>query len=668
MALDPGSTLLNGQYRIERELGRGGFGFVYLAQDTLLSEPVAIKELIPGLVGSEEMLKRFLAEAKATMRLTHERIVRTHNVFGEAGNYYIIMEYMPGGSLEAWLRDHGRLSPNDAVRVATDVCRGLSYAHDRGVVHCDLKPANILFAADGSAKVADFGIAHVSEQMLTRTWLTPAGFVAGTLPYMSPEQVDGVRDDPRVDVYALGAVTFRALTGRTYLDFDERETPGAQADNVQRIRREPPNPPSSYSASVPPRLDGVVMRALAKNPDRRYATTEAFAAALTGESGSPARSELETQPAARREAQTVAVGPRPVAPPRQAGPASAAREHAVQPGRPSSRPKPWMWIAGAGLALLVAVAAVFLLTGGEGQQPALQPTLTSRAAAVVTRTSRPEPTGTSQPELRPSDTAAPDTAYDLLGKVLAAGRLVVASDSEYPPLSFLNDAGEVDGFDVNVAQEIAKRLDVAVEFVTPEFSSVVAGNWDRSWDLAIDSMAQTPERENALLFTQPYYYIPYSFAVHRDNTDIRGPDDLSGKTVGSGEYGLSRMYLTEDDFGLVGEAPIYSRPTNLTLETFPSDWDALQNLAEGDGIVLDGAMSDRVSIQAAMDSGLAVKPLGSPAFYEPLAIALDRGAGPSDQMLAKVNELLEEMHADGTLTALSEKWFGVDVTKKAAAN
>ena len=151
MALQPGDTLLNGQYRILRQLGRGGFGFVYLAQESPLEEQVAIKELIPGLVGDEGSLKRFLAEAKATRRLTHERIVRTHHVFGEGGNYYIVMEYMPGGSLEERLgyKANCPCPWMQSKRLAAEVCAGLAYAHQRGVVHCDLKPANILFAADG---------------------------------------------------------------------------------------------------------------------------------------------------------------------------------------------------------------------------------------------------------------------------------------------------------------------------------------------------------------------------------------------------------------------------------------------------------------------------------------------------------------------------------------
>jgi serine/threonine protein kinase len=130
MALNPNDILSNGHYRIIRQLGRGGFGFVYLAQDTLLAEEVAIKELIPALVGDEAMLKRFLAEAKATMRLRHKRIVGTHNVFSEGGNYYIVMEYMPGGSLEERLREHGPLPMSEAVRIAAEVCEGLDCAHE----------------------------------------------------------------------------------------------------------------------------------------------------------------------------------------------------------------------------------------------------------------------------------------------------------------------------------------------------------------------------------------------------------------------------------------------------------------------------------------------------------------------------------------------------------
>jgi serine/threonine protein kinase len=365
MALDPGDRLLNGQYRIQRLLGRGGFGFVYQARDTLLDRDVAVKELIPGLVGDEVMLKRFLVEARATMELTHERIVRTHNVFQEASNYYIVMEYMPGGSLEEMLRERGSLPVDAAVQGAAQVCEGLEYAHQHGVVHCDLKPANILFSSEGSAKVADFGIAHVSEEMLTRTWMTPQGFVAGTLPYMSPEQADGARDDPRVDLYALGAVLYRMLSGHLYLEFDERDTPGATADNVNRMRQEQPLPPSTRNRRIPAWLDGVVLTALAKRPEDRYASAGAMRAALL-----------------------------------QGGAALAPAGPAQQlPGRDRRRPRlpaqPWL-LAVAALALATVLAAVIFLVGrGDRAAPSATPTPPALAAIAATGALSPTPTASS---------------------------------------------------------------------------------------------------------------------------------------------------------------------------------------------------------------------------------------------------------------------------------
>ncbi len=394
MSLQPGDTLLNGQYRIERLLGRGGFGFVYLAHDTLLQEELALKELIPALVGDEGMLKRFLAEAKATMRLTHERIVRTHAVFAERGNYYIAMEYMAGGSLEARLAERGALPVEDAVHVAADVAEGLAYAHGRGVVHCDLKPANVLFTADGHAKVADFGIAHVPREMFSRSWATVLGFVAGTLPYMSPEQADGVRDDPRADLYALGAVLYRMLTGRTYLDFDERDTPGAQARNVGRIQTEQPQPPSSHNRRVPAWLDAVVLRALAKRPDERFATAGELLAALTRKGAAP----IPAAAPPRSEGETVIVPP-------TARPAAA-----VTPARSPAPQLRWLWPAIAGtVGLLVIVVIALIASAVEGGRGKPAPTVTPvpPVSSAPTARIRVSPTPTLVPTLTPVPTVPP---------------------------------------------------------------------------------------------------------------------------------------------------------------------------------------------------------------------------------------------------------------------
>lgn len=391
MALTAGDTLLNGHYRIIRQLGRGGFGFVYLAHDNLIGESVAIKELIPALVGDETMLKRFLAEAKATMHLSHDRIVRTHNVFSDSGNYYIAMECMTGGSLEERLRNQGSLSIDEAVRIAVQVCEGLSYAHKRGVVHCDLKPANILFAANGSAKVTDFGIAHVSEEVLTRTWQTPAGFVAGTLPYMSPEQAEGVRDDPRIDIYALGAVLYRMLAAKTYVEFDTRETPGATADNVYRIRNQAVRAPSTHNRQIPQWLDEVVLKALAKGRQDRYLNADAMYAALMRKSV-----EASALPPSSVRVATSAQGQGTRLPsPRPASQAQAKAFHS------------WLLPMTGGVAalLVLTLIALLLLVDGTGSRNTLTPDPIQSPALEATTHRAPtssRPTNTARPE-RPEE-------------------------------------------------------------------------------------------------------------------------------------------------------------------------------------------------------------------------------------------------------------------------
>jgi formylglycine-generating enzyme required for sulfatase activity len=287
---------------------------------------------------------------------------------------------MAGGSLEARLQSKGALPVEEAVGIAAQVCEGLACAHERGVVHCDLKPGNILLDARGRAKVADFGIAHISGDVLTRTWQTQGGFVAGTLPYMSPEQARGVRDDARVDVYALGAILYRMLTGRTYLDFDTDETPAAQSENVQRIFKVPPQPPSRLKPGLPAWLDAVVLRALAKEPAERYANAAGLRAALLGGDGG---------------GRTVAADP-------------AGESAPVLPVRRAARLPGWAWGAAAVLLLAAGLAL------GLGLRGRSVPTATPEVVVmVVTATALPA-TDTREPSsptlVPPTWTPVPPTA------------------------------------------------------------------------------------------------------------------------------------------------------------------------------------------------------------------------------------------------------------------
>ena len=208
------------EYRIQRLLGQGAFGAVYLAHDTLLDRPVAIKELIVTPQTDEAAFKRFLQEARAAGGLNHPNVVTVYALKVVQATVYLVMEYLAGGSLRTMLEQRGPLPVEEAVRIAADICAGLAAAHAQGIVHRDIKPENILLAADGRAKVGDFGIAHVPRGATGTqlSALTATGFQPGTLLYMSPEQVKGRAVDGRSDVYQVGALLYEMLTGRHYVD------------------------------------------------------------------------------------------------------------------------------------------------------------------------------------------------------------------------------------------------------------------------------------------------------------------------------------------------------------------------------------------------------------------------------------------------------------------
>ena len=260
----------------------------------------------------------------------------------------------------------------------------------------------------------------------------------------------------------------------------------------------------------------------------------------------------------------------------------------------------------------------------------------------------------SEPEPEPED-------MDLLDQVMEAGTLLVSTDPNYAPQSFLNDAGELDGFDVETAKEVAKRLGVEVEFVTPDWDLITAGGWAGRWDVSIGSMTPTDERSEVLWFTGGYYFTPAVFAVHKDNTDIMSVDDLSGKVVGLGTATTYESWLN-GTLSILGGEIMYDPPAGVEVKPYTTDSEAVQDLALGDGVRLDAVMSAQPTIQEAINNGVPLKYLATPPFHEPRVFAPKKSRGTSDKMVAKLNEILDEMHSDGTLTELSLEWYGIDIT------
>ena len=275
---DPASGLraelqaaLEGNYIIERELGRGGMGAVFLARDTALDRAVAIKVLPPDLAVRAELRERFLRETRTAASFSHPNIVPVHAVEARGDLLCFVMGFVEGESLAERLRRAGPLSARDASRMLQEVAWALSYAHGRGVVHRDIKPDNILIErATGRAMVTDFGIARSG----TSSTLTSVGEVIGTPQFMSPEQAAGESLDGRSDLYSLGVAGFCAVTG--HVPFDATSAPAILAMHLTK----PAPPVLAERPDLPPALAGAIDRCLAKSPDDRFQTGEALADAL----------------------------------------------------------------------------------------------------------------------------------------------------------------------------------------------------------------------------------------------------------------------------------------------------------------------------------------------------------------------------------------------------
>jgi serine/threonine-protein kinase len=263
--MEPTKTprVLSGRYELSHLVARGGMAEVYRAHDQLLDRPVALKVLFPELSVDRSFVERFRREAQAAANLSHPNIVPVFDWGEDAGTYFIVMEFIDGRPLSSILRTAGPLHPDRAAEIAADVAGALSYAHRHGVVHRDVKPGNVLITEEGIIKVTDFGIARAvnTEESLTQT-----GAVMGTATYFSPEQAEGKGVDARSDIYSLGVVLFEMVTGRPpFLG----ESPVAVAS--KHVREHPPAP-RELNPGIPPDLEAIILKCMAKSPDNRYAT------------------------------------------------------------------------------------------------------------------------------------------------------------------------------------------------------------------------------------------------------------------------------------------------------------------------------------------------------------------------------------------------------------
>jgi len=364
MTISPGENV--GPYRIVEQLGSGGMATVYKGYQPSLDRYVAIKVMHPMFKGNPQFFERFKREARIVAKLEHPNIIPIHDFNEHKGEPYLVMRYVEGDTLKPRLEGQP-MPPNDVLRIIRPVCSALNYAHNQGVLHRDIKPSNIMVTTDGTIFVTDFGLARMveaGESTLSQDMMV------GTPQYISPEQAQGVKElDGRTDIYSLGVVLYEMLTGRVPFSAD---TPFATVhDHIYT----PLPPPSSVNPNINPAVERMLLKALAKDPQDRYATAKDLLEAV--------EVSLEAQTA---QSPTVAQTPAPVA-----VSTPAPEEKTTLSSRKSSATPWWVWAGGAGLAILIiAVLLVGLLILRRSRQAPL-PLPNQPAPAQVNDGNQPAP-------------------------------------------------------------------------------------------------------------------------------------------------------------------------------------------------------------------------------------------------------------------------------------
>ena len=343
------ATVLSGRYRLRKRLASGGMGTVWEATDRNLKRPVAVKLLNEALMDDERFIERFRREARAVAGLVHPNVAGVFDYGEDRGRPYIVMELIDGETLAQITARSGPQDPGEVARIGADAAVALAAAHEAGIVHRDVKPANIMVTRRGDVKVMDFGIA--AEALAGGTGLTGTGMIMGTARYLSPEQAQGHPATPASDIYSLGAVLYELLAGRAPFEHD---SPMATAmAHVNEV----PAPFSEVRPDVPPSLAATVERCLAKDPADRSAQAASLAEELRGQVPTAGEPELAGVQGKAEDAPTA------VLPMAEATDRLAVQPAARRPERPGRRGK--ILFALLGLAVLAAVVIGVVLTSNH---------------------------------------------------------------------------------------------------------------------------------------------------------------------------------------------------------------------------------------------------------------------------------------------------------------
>jgi tRNA A-37 threonylcarbamoyl transferase component Bud32 len=519
------TQVLDGRYELGPVLGQGGMARVHRAHDQQLRRPVAVKVLAPPFDRDRVFVERFRREARAAAGLGHPNIVAVFDTGSDDGTHYIVTELVEGETLAERIRREGPLRADEAVAIGVDVARALAAAHERGVIHRDVKPANVMLTREGAVKVVDFGIAHAAGS----DTLTGRGVVLGSTAYLSPEQASGDRVDARSDVYAFGCVLYEMLTGQVPFRAD---TPVA---TMYRHVNEDPPPPSSVRP-VPPALEAIVMRCLAKDTRKRFASAEDLEGALRWAPLDGATDTEPLVPVGDGDADTRPVAPmdgrtdemRPVAPvdgrTDEMRPVARSRRRARMPWyrRPTMR-----WLAVAGVLALLGLAALALASTTDELRP-------RQAAREAGRT-----VSAQVPESTPPSVAA---AWTGLMDEIASGAASGGIDEELSKKLAERAVKILEAYGSGDEEELEKALsELEAELAKGVEEEKISAEAADGLELAMLQLLQAFQDEGALVEVPSQSPSPEPTVVEEGNEDEgkgnerHGPPGHANDDKGKGE-------------------------------------------------------------------------------------------------------------------------------------